>query len=100
MRGAGLQEVPWWDALRGGIISAILSEIGKVAVVGQFWPTTKVAIAWYVAWAGRGSACGAAGSLVVLPIWFQYLAQIVLFSCWSLRKTCWPRQHGLVDTRV
>jgi membrane protein len=59
--------VTWWDALRGGIITAVLFEVGKVA------------IAWYVAWAALESAYGAAGSIVVLLIWVYYSAQIVLF---------------------
>ena len=60
-------KVTWWDALRGGIITAVLFELGKVA------------IAWYVAWAALESSYGAAGSLVVLLIWVYYSAQIVLF---------------------
>ena len=60
-------EVTWWDALRGGIMTAVLFEVGKVA------------IGWYVAWAALESSYGAAGSIVVLLIWVYYSAQIVLF---------------------
>jgi membrane protein len=59
--------VAWNDAWRGGFATAVLFNVGKLA------------IAWYIGSRGLESTYGAAASVVVLLIWVYYSAQIVLF---------------------
>jgi len=59
--------VAWNDAWRGGFATAVLFNVGKLA------------IAWYIGSQGLESTYGAAASVVVLLIWVYYSAQIVLF---------------------
>lgn len=59
--------VAWNDAWIGGLATAVLFNVGKLA------------IAWYVASQALESTYGAAASVVVLLIWVYYSAQIVLF---------------------
>jgi membrane protein len=59
--------VDWDDAWRGGLVTAALFNVGKLA------------IAWYIGSQGLESTYGAAASVVVLLIWVYYSAQIVLF---------------------
>jgi membrane protein len=59
--------VSWQDAWRGGLVTAVLFNVGKLA------------IAWYIGSQGLESTYGAAASVVVLLIWVYYSAQIVLF---------------------
>ena len=59
--------VRWRDVWPGALASAVLFEVGKLA------------IAWYIGSQGLESTYGAAASLVVLLIWVYYTAQIVLF---------------------
>jgi len=59
--------VRWRDVWPGALASALLFEVGKLA------------IAWYIGSQGLESTYGAAASLVVLLIWVYYTAQIVLF---------------------
>jgi uncharacterized BrkB/YihY/UPF0761 family membrane protein len=58
-------EVDWDDAWRGGLVTAVLFNIGKLA------------IAWYIGSQGLESTHGA--HFRVLLIWVYYSAQIVLF---------------------
>ena len=58
--------VTWKEALSGATLAAALF------VVGQF------ALSWYLGRAGTSSAFGAAGSLVVLVLWFYYSGQMFL----------------------
>jgi membrane protein len=60
-------EVSWWDAFAGGLTTALLFNLGKLA------------IGWYIGTQGLESTYGAAASLVVLLVWVYYSAQIVLF---------------------
>ncbi len=60
-------EVPWRNALIGGLTTAMLFNIGKAA------------ISWYIGTQGLESTYGAAASLVVLLIWIYYSAQILLY---------------------
>jgi membrane protein len=60
-------EVAWRDAWPGGLATALLFNIGKLA------------IAWYIGSQGLESTYGAAASVVVLLVWVYYSAQIVLF---------------------
>lgn len=59
--------VTWGDAWPGAVVTAILFNIGKLA------------IGWYVGTQSFESTYGAAASLVVLLVWVYYSAQIVLF---------------------
>jgi membrane protein len=60
-------DVAWRDALAGGLVTALLFNVGKTA------------ISWYIGTQGLESTYGAAASLVVLLIWIYYAAQILLF---------------------
>jgi membrane protein len=59
--------VAWRAAWPGGVVTALLFNIGKAA------------IAWYIGTQGLDSTYGAAASIVVLLVWVYYSAQIVLF---------------------
>ncbi|MBM0742890.1 YihY/virulence factor BrkB family protein [Phormidium sp. CLA17] len=59
-------EIPWKNLWVGAAVTAILFNIGKLAI-GLYLGNSSV-----------GSAYGAAGSLVVLLIWVFYSAQILL----------------------
>jgi membrane protein len=59
--------VSWRNALLGGLTTALLFNVGKLA------------IGWYIGTQGLESTYGAAASIVVLLIWVYYSAQIVLF---------------------
>jgi membrane protein len=60
-------EVGWREAFIGGLTTALLFNLGKLA------------IGWYIGTQGLESTYGAAASLVVLLVWIYYSAQIVLF---------------------
>jgi membrane protein len=60
-------DVRWEDALKGGLATSLLFNVGKLA------------IGWYIGSQGLESTYGAAASIVVLLIWVYYSAQIVLF---------------------
>ena len=60
-------DVTWSDVWPGALITALLFNIGKLA------------IAWYIGTQGLESTYGAAASIVVLLIWIYWSAQIVLF---------------------
>ncbi len=55
------------DVLLGGFVAALLFQVGNFALV------------YYLANASIGSAYGAAGSLLVVLVWFFYTMQIILF---------------------
>lgn len=59
--------VAWRDAWRGGFVTALLFNVGKLAIT------------WYIGTQGLESTYGAAASVVVLLAWVYYSAQIVLF---------------------
>jgi membrane protein len=59
--------VGWKEALIGGLATALLFNVGKVA------------IGWYIGTQGLESTYGAAASFVALLVWVYYSAQIVLF---------------------
>jgi membrane protein len=59
--------VAWSDAIPGAVLTAILFQVGKLA------------ISWYVGTQGLESTYGAAASVVTLLIWVYYAAQIVIF---------------------
>jgi membrane protein len=60
-------DVAWRDAAAGGLVTALLFNVGKLA------------ISWYIGTQGLESTYGAAASVVVLLIWVYYSAQIMLF---------------------
>jgi membrane protein len=60
-------DVRWEDALKGGVATSLLFNIGKLG------------ISWYIGSQGLESTYGAAASILVLLIWVYYSAQIVLF---------------------
>ncbi len=60
-------DVGWREAWAGGLVTAVLFNIGKTA------------ISWYIGTQGLESTYGAAASLVVLLIWIYYSAQILLY---------------------
>jgi membrane protein len=60
-------EIAWRDVIPGAIATAVLFNVGKLA------------IGWYIGTQGLESTYGAAASLVVLLVWVYYSAQIVLF---------------------
>jgi membrane protein len=60
-------EVGWREAFIGGLATALLFNLGKLA------------IGWYIGTQGLESTYGATASLVVLLVWVYYSAQIVLF---------------------
>lgn len=57
--------VTWWAAAAGGLLTAVLFAIGRLA------------LAWYLGREAEASAYGAATSLVLLLIWIYYSAQIL-----------------------
>jgi len=59
--------ISFGDVLPGAVMTALLFSLGKTL------------LGVYFAWAGVGSAYGAAGSLVVLLIWLYYSSQLFLF---------------------
>jgi membrane protein len=59
--------VAWSDVWPGALVTALLFNIGKLA------------IAWYIGTQGLESTYGAPASLVILLIWVYYAAQILLF---------------------
>lgn len=60
-------DVMWRHALGGGLITALLFNVGKLG------------ISYYIGTQGFESTYGAAASFVILLIWIYYSAQIVLF---------------------
>jgi membrane protein len=60
-------DVGWREASVGGLVTALLFNIGKTA------------ISWYIGTQGLESTYGAAASLVVQLIWIYYSAQILLY---------------------
>jgi membrane protein len=58
-------QIAWRDVWVGGLVTAILFAIGRVA------------LAWYVGRSATVSPFGAAGSLVALIVWVYYSAQIL-----------------------
>jgi membrane protein len=61
------EEISWHDVWLGGVVTAVLFEIGKFL------------IGLYIGKQGLESTFGAASSIVVLLIWVYYSAQIVLY---------------------
>lgn len=62
-----LEQLAWGDVWVGGLVTAVLFNIGKFA------------IGYYLGKSAFASVYGAAGSLLVLLLWTYYSAQIFLF---------------------
>jgi len=75
-------EISWRDVWVGGLITAVLSTLGKTA------------IGVYLGRASVGSAYGAAGSMVVLLVWVYYSALIMFFGAEFTHA--WATRHGSV----
>ena len=60
-------KIAWRDVWVGGVVTAVLFSIGRVA------------LGWYVGRSATVSPFGAAGSLVALIVWVYYSAQILFF---------------------
>lgn len=60
-------EVEWRDVWLGGLLTAVLFEVGRFA------------IGFYIGRQGLESTYGASASIVIVLIWVYYSAQIVLF---------------------
>lgn len=60
-------KIAWRDVWVGGVVTALLFSIGRVA------------LGWYVGRSATVSPFGAAGSLVALIVWVYYSAQILFF---------------------
>ena len=58
-------KIAWRDVWVGGLVTAVLFSIGRVA------------LGWYVGRSATVSPFGAAGSLVALVVWVYYSAQIL-----------------------
>ncbi|MGD9805407.1 MAG: YihY/virulence factor BrkB family protein [Hyphomicrobiaceae bacterium] len=80
-------DVAWRDASWGGAFTALLFNVGKLA------------ISWYIGMQGLESTYGAAASLVILLIWIYYSAQIVLFGA-EITHVLSRAAHGGEPARV
>ena len=79
-------QVRWRDAFIGGLTTALLFNLGKLA------------IGWYIGTQGLELTYGAAASLVVLLVWVYYSAQIVLFGA-EITHVIGGRSEGLGFSR-
>jgi len=75
----------WRDVLAGAVFTALLFTAGKTA------------LAWYLGRNSMASSFGAAGSLIVLLLWFYY-ATCILFLGAEVVKA-WVRHRGVVVPR-
>lgn len=73
--------VTWRHAWAGGVVTALLFNLGKAA------------ISWYIGTQGLESTYGAAASLVVLLIWIYYSAQILLYGAEVTHVLSRPTGH-------
>ena len=85
-------QLGWRDVWMGGLITAVLFEIGKEA------------IGLYLGHSSMTSAYGAAGSLVVMMVWVYYSAQIALFGAefsrvYTLCRRKRPRPEPIATPR-
>jgi membrane protein len=80
-------DVAWRDASWGGAATALLFNVGKLA------------ISWYIGMQGFESTYGAAASLVILLIWIYYSAQIALFGA-EITHALTRAAHGGEPARV
>lgn len=73
-------DIRWSDVWVGAAFTSLLFGIGKVA------------IGFYLGFAGAGSVYGAAGSLVVVLLWVFYSSQLLFFGAEFTQV--WTRQRG------
>lgn len=74
------KHLPWHDVAFGGIITALLFQLGQIAIALYLGSTRIVSI------------YGAAGSLMALLLWIFYSAEIFLFGA-ELTKVYAERRH-------
>jgi membrane protein len=75
------RQLPWRAVIVGAGVTAVLFLLGRIV------------LAFYLTRFAPGSAFGAAGALVVLLLWAQYSAQIVLLGAAFTRV--WVQRHAL-----
>jgi membrane protein len=78
-------DVKWRDVWLGGVITAVLFTVGKLA------------IGLYLGRSEPGTSFGAAGALAVLLIWFYYSAMIVLFGAELTESIARSRGHAITS---
>ena len=76
-------QIRWRDVWLGGVVSAVLFTLGKVA------------IGYYIGSASVGSPYGTAGSLVALLVWVYYSSLIIFFGA-EFTQAWTTRQHAVV----
>ncbi len=75
------RHLPWHDVAVGGIITALLFQLGQIS------------IAFYLARSATVSVYGAAGSLMALLLWIFYSAEIFLFGAEVTKVYTEQRHH-------
>lgn len=75
------KHLPWHDVAVGGVITALLFQLGQVAIAFYLGTTTIV------------SVYGAAGSLMALFLWIFYSAEIFLFGAELTKVYTKHRDH-------
>jgi membrane protein len=76
--------IGWGIALVGGMVTAFLFLVGKIAV------------SYYIRFADVGSAYGAAGSIIVFVVWVYYTAQAFFFGAEFTEVWAATRGAGIV----
>jgi membrane protein len=64
--------IPWWDALRGGVLAALLWEAGRQALTAYFLHFNY-------------SAYGVIGSFIAVMLWSYYASLVILFGAEYVR---------------
>ncbi len=81
--------IRWWDAFRGGLLAALLWEIGRQA------------LAAYLLHLNYPSAYGIIGSFIAVMLWAYYVALVLLFGAEYVRVVGEERQEqGKSATKV
>jgi membrane protein len=65
--------VPWWDAIRGGLLAALLWEAGRIALSA------------YLLHLNYPSAYGIIGSFLAVMLWAYYVSLVILFGAEYVR---------------
>ena len=65
--------IPWWDALRGGVLAAVLWEGGRQALTASFLHLNYP------------SAYGIIGSFIAVMLWAYYASLVILFGAEYVR---------------
>ena len=81
-------DVQWSDVWVGGIVTAVLLELGKLL------------LGLYLGAKNPGTAFGAASALAVILVWIYYSAMLVLFGAEFTQKLAARRGHVIGDAPV